>query len=82
MTAPTLNSRNKHDRWKNRRRMAWLSLLAGLAYPFAARGMDSAVATAIAGHFYLFITAVVGTYIGFATMDDKWNPAPAEEAKP
>lgn len=81
MTAPTLSSPSKHDRWKNRRRMAWVSLLAGLGYPFASHGMDGAVAMAIAGPFYLFITAVVGTYIGFATVDDKWNPA-AEEPKP
>lgn len=59
-----------NDRWKNRRRMAWLSLLAGLLFPVVAVFSD---ASAIAGPFYLFVGSVVGAYIGFATVDDRWQ---------
>lgn len=61
------------DRWKNRRRMAWLALLAGLGYPLLLLFTDSAQLSAIAVHFYLFVGAVVGAYIGFATVDDRWT---------
>lgn len=59
------------DRWKNRRRMAWLSLLAGLAFPLLLLYTDSAQLGAIAAPFYTFVGAVVAAYIGFATWDDK-----------
>lgn len=62
-----------NDRWKNRRRMAWLALLAGLGYPALLLFTESAQLGAVAAPFYLFITGVVGTYIGFATIDDKWQ---------
>lgn len=59
------------DRWKNRRRMAWLALLGGLLFPLlvlSANGGESL--GAIAGAFYLFVSAVVGAYVGFATVED------------
>lgn len=58
------------DRWKNRRRMAWLALLAGLAFPLLLLYTDSAQLGAVAGAFYAFAGAVVAAYIGFATYDD------------
>jgi hypothetical protein len=58
------------DRWKNRRRMAWLSLLSGLAYPVLILATDNPQLGAVAGPFYIFIGAVVGAYIGFATQED------------
>ncbi len=58
------------DRWKNRRRMAWLSLLAGLAFPLLLLYTDSAQLGAVAGAFYAFVGLVVGAYIGFSTYDD------------
>ena len=59
------------DRWKNRRRMAWLSMLAGLLFPLLILGTESPTLGAIAAPFYMFVGAVVGAYIGFATWDDK-----------
>lgn len=59
------------DRWKNRRRMAWFSLLAGLAFPLLLLYTDSAQLGAVAGSFYAFVGAVVASYIGWATIDDK-----------
>lgn len=62
-----------NDRWVNRRRMAWMSLVSGLAYPLLVLVTDSQQLKDIAGPFYMFVSAVVGSYIGFATIDDKWN---------
>ena len=58
------------DRWKNRRRMAWLALLAGLGFPVLLLYTDSSQLGAVAGAFYVFVTGVVMAYIGFATYDD------------
>lgn len=62
------------DRWKNRRRMAWLALIAGLAFPLLLLATDSAQLGAVAGAFYGFAGAVVAAYIGFATWDDVAKP--------
>ena len=61
------------DRWRNRRRMAWLSLVAGLAFPLLLLATESSQLGAVASSFYLFVSAVVGAYIGFATIDDRWQ---------
>lgn len=58
------------DRWKNRRRMAWLSMLAGLVFPLLILVTESPTLGEIAMPFYVFVSAVVGSYIGFATIDD------------
>ena len=64
------------DRWKNRRRMAWLALLAGLLFPLLLLWSDSDQLGSVAGAFYAFAGAVVAAYIGFATADDKWQKGP------
>jgi hypothetical protein len=64
---------NQVDRWKNRRRMAWVSMIAGLAFPALLLVTESDQLGAIAAPFYLFVGAVVGAYIGFSTADDKWK---------
>ena len=61
---------NTYDRWKNRRRMAWLALIAGLVFPLLLLATDSAQLGAVAGAFYVFVGAVVSAYVGFATWDD------------
>ena len=61
---------NSPDRWRNRRRMAWISLIAGLLFPMLLLWSQSDQLGAVAGAFYVFISAVVGAYIGFATMED------------
>lgn len=58
------------DRWKNRRRMAWLSLIAGLLFPLLLLWTDSDQLGSVAGAFYVFVTGVVASYIGWATFDD------------
>lgn len=61
---------NERDRWKNRRRMAWAALLAGLAFPLLLLYTESPQLGAVAGAFYVFVTGVVASYIGWATWDD------------
>jgi len=59
------------DRWKNRRRMAWLAMAGGLAFPLLVLFTASEQVSGIAAAFYTFVGAVVGAYVGFATWDDK-----------
>lgn len=65
------------DRWKNRRRMAWLALLAGLAFPLLLLATESVQLGAVAGPFYAFAGGVVMAYIGFAAYDDVNNKGTA-----
>lgn len=58
------------NRWRNRRRMAWTALIAGLLFPLLLLWSQSDQLGAVAGAFYVFVSAVVGAYIGFATVDD------------
>ena len=60
------------QRWKHRRTMTWATLVAALvAFPVAAYFNPELVDMAVP--FYTFCTAVVSVYIGFSTVDDKWN---------
>lgn len=58
------------DRWKNRRRMAWAALVAGLLFPLLLLWSDSDQLGSVAGAFYVFVTGVVASYYGWATVDD------------
>jgi hypothetical protein len=66
MTEPT-------DRWRNRRKMAWLSMLAGLLFPLLLLVTESAQLGQIATPCYVFIGMVVTAYIGGAVVDDHWQ---------
>jgi hypothetical protein len=61
------------DQWKNRRRMAWMCAISGILYPLLVLWTQSTELGEIAMPFYLFVSSVVGAYIGFATYDDKWK---------
>lgn len=58
-------------KWKNMRRMAWISLIAGLLYPVGVYFTESTQLGTIATPFYLFVASVVGAYMGFSTWGDK-----------
>lgn len=53
--------------------MAYASLVGGLLFPFLVIVSSSDQLGAVAGAFYIFVGAVVGAYVGFATLDDKWQ---------
>lgn len=61
------------DRWRNRRKMAWLSMLAGLLFPLLLLVTESAQLGLIATPFYIFVGMVVTAYIGGAVVDDHWQ---------
>lgn len=64
------------DRWKNRRKMAWLSMGAGLLFPLLILTSESPTLGQIALPFYGFVGAIVLGYIGCATYDDlNFKPA-------
>lgn len=58
------------DRWKNRRRMAWITMIAGCLYPLLVLFTQSDQLGGIAGPFYVFVTGVIAVYIGAAVVDD------------
>lgn len=60
--------------------MAWLALLAGLLFPVLLLWTQSDQLGAVAGSFYIFVGAVVGAYIGFATVDDRWQNQTSDRA--
>ncbi len=57
------------DRWKNRRRMAWIAFGSTILYPFLAAVLSNEVVTSLATHHYTFATSVVMIYIGGAVVD-------------
>ncbi len=65
------------DRWKHRRAMAWIAFYAGITFPLLLlvsmflEKQDALVQIAVP--YLLFISSIVGAYIGFATIDDKWQ---------
>lgn len=66
----------EYDRWKNRRRMAWICMIAAIAYPVLVLFTESRELGEIATPFYMFVSAVVGAYIGFATWEDNSRRKP------
>lgn len=59
-------------KWRNMRRMAWISLGASLIFPILVYGAaEGKSLVEIATPFYLFTGAVVGAYMGFSTWGDK-----------
>lgn len=57
------------DKWKNRRRMAWIAFGSTILYPFFAAVLGNEVITSLATHHYTFATSVVMIYIGGAVVD-------------
>lgn len=65
------------NRWKHRRRMAYISLFSILAVTYwclfkvdveRLKALDSIITW-----FYLTLGSIIGAYVGFATLDDKWK---------
>lgn len=65
------------DRWKHRRRMAYIALCAILLVTYAClfkietKKLDAL--EVIITWFYVTMGSIVGAYVGFATLDDKWQ---------
>lgn len=68
---PETKQKLVRDRWRNRRRMAWISLIGALVFPFILILIpDGGALATIAIPFYTFVSAVVTSYVGFSTWDD------------
>jgi hypothetical protein len=48
-------------------------MFAGLVFPLLILVSESPTLGDIAMPYYIFVSAVVGAYVGFATIDDKWH---------
>lgn len=76
-TSEPITAKQAADRWKNRRRMAYISLLAMIGATVAlfwfvpADRLDTLQEPV--GWFYIAMASIVGAYCGFATFDDKWR---------
>lgn len=62
-----------HDPWKNRRAMAWISMICGALFPLYLGTNDSCALQAATTAYYIFLGSIVSCYIGFVTLDDKWR---------
>lgn len=56
------------DRWKNRRRMAWIAFLTAITYPLGVKYLG--LSEALAAPVFAFSGTIVSVYIGGAVADD------------
>lgn len=65
------------NRWKHRRRMAYLSLCSIMFVTFFLMfGISVEKIKAlenIISWYYITMASIIGAYLGFATLDDKWK---------
>ena len=71
------------ERWKNRRKLAYISLYAilfvmGVSLFVVPEPKLNALADIISTFFFV-MASIIGTYIGAATLDDKWNKKKDDE---
>lgn len=71
------------NRWKHRRRMAYIALFSILVVTYLCMfKIDSQKIKAlevIITWFYVTMGSVIGAYVGFATLDDKWRKSSDKE---
>lgn len=71
------------DRWLHRRRMAYIALVAILVVTYLCMfRIDIKKLNAlevIVTWFYVTMGSVIGAYVGFATLDDKWQNKKRDE---
>lgn len=71
-------------RWKHRRRMAYIALVSTLIVTYLCLfkvdkdRLDNL--EVIVTWFYATMGAIIGAYVGFATLDDKWRKGDDKEA--
>lgn len=73
------------NRWKHRRRMAYIALFSILIVTYVClfrvdkdRLNDLEV---IVTWFYVTMGSIIGAYVGFATLDDKWRKGSQKEGE-
>lgn len=65
------------DRWRHRRSLAYMSFFSILIVTFLCLFIlvesRLVVLEPIVGWFYIVMGSIIGAYVGFTTLDDKWN---------
>lgn len=65
------------NRWKHRRRMAYMAMLSVMVITvclvFYVPADKLAALDTIISWFYITMGTIIGAYLGFATLDDKWK---------
>lgn len=71
------------NRWKHRRRMAYIALFSILVVTYLCLfKIDSEKIKSlevIITWFYVTMGSIIGAYVGFATLDDKWRKGSSKE---
>lgn len=71
------------NRWKHRRRMAYIALFSILVVTYLCLfKIDSEKIKSlevIITWFYVTMGSIIGAYVGFATLDDKWRKSSGKE---
>lgn len=65
------------NRWKHRRRMAYMAMLSVIAVTYQLMFHITAekikALENIITWYYITMGSIIGAYLGFATLDDKWK---------
>lgn len=73
------------NRWKHRRRMAYIALFSILAATyvclFRIPTEKLKALEVIITWFYVTMGSIIGAYVGFATLDDKWRKGSEKEGE-
>jgi len=81
MDEKEFNQLVSNRRWKNRRRMAWLCLCAIFVVMaialFKLPNDRLEVMKDLIGWFFTVMAGIIGTYVGFSTLDDIKKPPTA-----
>ena len=71
------------NRWKHRRRMAYLAMLSVMLITYCLMFKMPVekikVLENIITWYYITMGSIIGAYLGFATLDDKWKKRGSEE---
>lgn len=72
-----------NTRWQHRRRMAYIALYSCLAVTYLALFKISetrlSAASEVLTWFYITMGSIIGAYVGFRTLDDKWQKKDRDE---
>lgn len=55
------------QKWANMRRMSYICLVAGVAYPFLSVSFEKEVVLGLAPFFYSFVVLPILAYMGFSS---------------
>lgn len=73
------------NRWKHRRRMAYIALISMLVVTylcmFKVPTDKLSTLSDVVNWFYVTMGTIVGAYMGFSTLDDKWKESKKQDSE-